>query len=362
MPDISITCRGRLLKTLLFIFIIVALASCGGTPGQSGLVRVGWQTPWATQGQVVQVLKHTNALELRGLKAEFKGFNYGGPLNEAALAGEVDVIFTADQPAATLLARGSKWTIVGRLMYNRVAIYVPPDSDIRTVAELKGKRVAMPFGAAAQRVALKAIQDAGLDPDKDVTSINLDIYEQNNIVQAGDRRSWGSVDALVGFDPTPALFESKGLARMLYVGRVVSLVLISDDYLRRHPDESKRFLQAFIRSWHYYATHQEQANEWFLRESRLQFDPSVLNIAAAVEPNIKARSVQDIRATLNQEDIDTMEAAARFLHDRRMAPVLVKMSEHYDPSYINAAQQHLINAGDAPELRVADGAEGQGRN
>lgn len=362
VPYILIAGRGRPLTTLLVLVGLAALLSCGGASPQPGMVRVGWQTPWATQGQVVQVLKHTNALELHGLKAEYKGFNYGGPLNEAALAGEVDVIFTADQPAATLLARGSKWTIVARLMYNRVAIYVPPDSDIRSVVELKGKRVAMPFGAAAQRVALKAMQDAGLDPDKDVTSVNLDIYEQNNIVQAGDRRSWGSIDALVGFDPTPAIFESKGLARMLYVGRVVSLVLMSDDYLRKHPDESTRFLQAFIRSWHYYATHQAQANDWFLQESRLQFDPSVLDTAAAVEPNIKARAVGDIRATLNQEDIDTMEAAARFLHDGRMAPVLVKMSEHYDPAYVNAAQQQIVGADDAVELRVVNEAAGRGRD
>ena len=113
-------------------------------------IRIGWQIPWATQGQLTQILKHTDILEKNGLKAEFKGFNYGPPLNEAALAGEVDVIFTADQPAATLLTKNPNWVIIGRLMYNRVSLYVPPKSAITSVADLRGKTVAMPFGAAAQ--------------------------------------------------------------------------------------------------------------------------------------------------------------------------------------------------------------------
>ena len=47
------------------------------------------------------------------------------PLNEAALAGEVDVLFTADQPALALCHRDRKWKMIGRLMYNRVGTFVP---------------------------------------------------------------------------------------------------------------------------------------------------------------------------------------------------------------------------------------------
>ncbi|MEI6672758.1 MAG: hypothetical protein WCL02_05530 [bacterium] len=55
------------------------------------------------------------------------------------------MILTADQPAATLLSKNPNWTIVGRLMYNRVSLYVPKGSDITSVSQLKGKTVAMPF-------------------------------------------------------------------------------------------------------------------------------------------------------------------------------------------------------------------------
>lgn len=328
-----------------FGWLALLLSACAGQPAAEPTdltpIRIGWQTPWATQGQITQTLAHTNVLALNGLQAEFKGFTYGGPLNEAALAGEVDVLFTADQPAATLLSRDSGWVIIGRLMYNRVAIYVPPNSPIQTVADLQGKRVAMPFGAAAQRDALKAIQAAGLDPAADIESINLDILEQAAIVAAGDGSSWGEIDALVGFDPTPAIFEQAGQARMLHVGQVVSLVLMSQAYMDQHPNAAEQFMRAFTEAYYYYATHQDTANTWFQTASQLTFDPSVLDVAASVEPNVQATSPAEVRVTLNEADLQIMEEAAAFILEQGLIQQPVDMRAHVDMRYAEAAMAAL---------------------
>ena len=127
-------------------------------------IRVGWQETWATQGQLSVILQQSEILSELGFEAEFVGFSYGAPLNEGALAGEVDVLFTADQPAIALCNRDSSWGMIGRLMYNRVGTFVPPDSSIQTVADLKGKTIGIPFGAAAHRETLGAVRAAGLDP------------------------------------------------------------------------------------------------------------------------------------------------------------------------------------------------------
>lgn len=304
-------------------------------------IRIGWQIPWATQGQITQVLAHTNILERNGLKGEFKGFSYGGPLNEAVLAGEVDVIFTADQPAAILLSKGVDQLIIGRLMYNRVALYVPPESPIKSLTELRGKKIAMPFGAAAQRVALKAIQDVGLNPLTDINSIHLDIYEQTGIVQSGTKESWGEIDALVGFDPTPAIFEHEGKARMLHVGRVVSVIVMSKKFISEYPQIPTRFLQAFTEAYLYYATHQEQANKWFKEASRLNFDTSVLDIAASVEPNVKAMNISDVRIMITEEDLKIMNEAASFIYDQGIIKNRVDIRSHIDMIYANEASKAL---------------------
>ena len=322
------------------LLLLVACASEDAADEQTP-IRIGWQTPWATQGQITQALVNTNALELNGLDGEFKGFSYGGPLNEAALADEVDVIFTADQPAAMLLSTGAEWEIIGRLMYNRVAVYVPPNSPIQSLADLEGKNGAIPFGAAAQRDALKAIQEAGLDPATDINSINLDILEQSGVVQAGTSESWGDIDALVGFDPTPALFEDAGLARMLHVGTVVSLVLMSKNYIAENPDAPGQFMQAFAEAYYYYAAHQEQANSWFKDASQLDFDLSVLDIAASVEPNVMAQSINDIRITLTEEDLRVLDDAAAFILEQGLITSPVDMRSHVNMDYATAVSSQL---------------------
>jgi len=297
-------------------------------------VRIGWQTPWATQGQLTQILKYTDILKNNEIEGDFKGFTYGGPLNEAALAGEVDIIFTADQPAATLLAKDEKWTIIGRLMYNRVSLYVPPMSPITTLADLKGKTVAMPFGAAAQRVALKAEQDAGLDPKVDVNNINLGIYEQSDLVRDPNAKKWGTIDAMAGFDPTPAIFEEKGLVKNLHVGKVVSVIVVSNDFINRNPDSVSRFLKSFNEAYDYYRNNISQADTWFVAEPGLDITPRALEIAADVEPNLKVTSKNEIRIGFNDEDYKIMQEAADFIFDQGLVKKRVIMREHVDTSFL----------------------------
>jgi hypothetical protein len=73
-------------NTLAFALLTCPMAlslQCHGA-GASELesttpIRIGWQIPAATQGQVLQVLKRTNVLESHGLKPIFVPFSYGGP-------------------------------------------------------------------------------------------------------------------------------------------------------------------------------------------------------------------------------------------------------------------------------------------
>ena len=300
-------------------------------------MRIGWQVPWATQGQLTQILKRTAIMKNNGLKGDFKGFNSGAPLNEAALANGVDVIFTADQPAATLLSNNPDWVIIGRLMYNRVSLYVPPKSPIETVVDLKGKTVGMPFGAAAQRMALKAEEDAGLDPKKDVNNVNLDIYEQSDLVRDPNVTKWGTMDALAGFDPTPAIFEEKGLIRTLTVGKIVSVIVMSKDYIKSKPEAPVKFLKSFHAAYDYYRNNRSTADEWFTTESKLTITPKALEIAASIEPNLSVKSASEIRLEFTDDDYNILQEAADFIYDQSLVKTKVTMKDHIDLSYLQKA-------------------------
>ncbi len=278
-------------------------------------IRIGWQTTWATQGQLVAVLKHTDILERNGFTAEFAGFPYGGPLNEGALAGAVDVLFTADQPALSLAAKAPSWGIVGRLMYNRVGTFVPADSPVQGVKDLAGKSLAVPFGAAAQREAMEAIGAAGLDPRKDVKLVNLGVEELLGVVRAGatDGR-WGAIDAGAAWDPTFAQIEQSGNARTIASSVVTSVVVMDDAYVKAHPRADARFMTALAMAYDVYRADPARADRWFRDEAKLPFELDVLTVAASVEPNLKAASPAELRVHLTDEDVAGLAEAATYMH------------------------------------------------
>lgn len=68
--------------TFIFIGIIVLVSlslvllkdrdSTSSVVPELAHVRIGWQTPWATQGQLTEILKHTDILKNNGIKGDFK--------------------------------------------------------------------------------------------------------------------------------------------------------------------------------------------------------------------------------------------------------------------------------------------------
>lgn len=299
-------------------------------------IRVGWQTAWAVQGQIAQSLQHTDALEKNGLKGEFKGFTFGSPLNEAALAGAVDVIFTGEQPAINLIGKSDKWKVVARLFNTRLAIIVPPDSGITDVKDLRGKTIAIPFGSTAHRLALNWLEEAGLTPDKDVTVINLDIAEQAGVVGAGSKSTWkNDISAVASWDPNIAIFESRGLAKILKYDTGLALVVMSDDYISAHPEAAKSFLKAYLESYYYYITHQSEANKWFADAAQIKFDPSLLDVAASFEPNMKIKNFPDLDVRITDQHIQSMQAAGDFGYERKLIPA--------KPNIPNAIKTNLLD-------------------
>ena len=76
----------EILSSGLFAFLVLFAFEARGAGGADSAVpiRIGWQIPAATQGQVLQVLKRTSVLEDHGLKPILVPFSYGGPQVESA--------------------------------------------------------------------------------------------------------------------------------------------------------------------------------------------------------------------------------------------------------------------------------------
>lgn len=276
-------------------------------------IRIWWQTTRSTQWQLVGIFKNTEILKQNWLISSFVWVSYGWPLNEAAMAWQVDVILTADQPAATLLSKNPNWTIVGRLMYNRVSLYVPKGSDITSVSQLKGKTVAMPFWAAAQRMTIEEEIKSWLNPKTDVNNINLWIMEQSDLVKDANVKKWWNISAMAWFDPTPAVFEEKGLVNILKTWQVVSVIMMSNDFIAKNPDAPKKLMDSFVDAYDFYRTNVIQSNKWFVEDSKLNISDNVFETCSALEPNLFVKNKKDIRINFTENDLASLQNAANFL-------------------------------------------------
>ncbi|MDD5032065.1 MAG: ABC transporter substrate-binding protein [Patescibacteria group bacterium] len=273
-------------------------------------IRIGWQTAWIPQAQLAETLKHTDILEKNGLAGDFKGFSYGGPLVEAAVAEQVDVLFVADLPAIVLLSKTDKFSIISRLDDFRNGLIVPASSTVQSIADLKGKVISVPFGSAPQTQTTKFIRENGFDPIKDFQFKNLDILEQSNVIQGGAQDSWGEIDAFATWDPTLAIFENNGKARALKIFTPVGVVLMSNDFIREHEEAAKNFQKSFIEGYYYYAKNQAQADQWLKEETGFQEPQAVIDKMTSLEKNLLAKDVKDIDINIYDQHIKDMKTIA----------------------------------------------------
>lgn len=97
-------------------------------------------------------------------KVAWSDFTAGPPMLQAMSAGAVDIGSVGDAPPIFAAAGGSKIAVVTALQANPLgsAILVPANSPIRTLAELRGKRIAVTQGSSANYHLLAILKKAGL--------------------------------------------------------------------------------------------------------------------------------------------------------------------------------------------------------
>src|SRR4051794_11072513 len=124
-----------------------------------------------------ELAKLTGAFDDAPYKVKFARFDYGPPLVQAAASGDIDLGYVGTVPPITGAAKQFGFKIVATQHGSDVTkaaenIIVPKDSPIQTLADLKGKRIAIPQGSSAHGLALLALKSVGLTP-KDVELVYL---------------------------------------------------------------------------------------------------------------------------------------------------------------------------------------------
>jgi sulfonate transport system substrate-binding protein len=153
-------------------------------------------------------------LNRQGITVTWSEFTSGPPLLEALAAGKVDVGETGDAPVIFAQAKNAPVVYFGQSQPNpeAVALLVPQGSPIRTLADLKGKKVAYARGSSAVPLVVNALTKGGLKLS-DITSVYLQPPDARVAFESG------KIDAWAVLDPFYAAAEVGTSARVLVNGR-----------------------------------------------------------------------------------------------------------------------------------------------
>lgn len=254
--------------------------------------------------------------------------------NEALRGGAVDVGSTAG--SAALLARSNGSPIKAIDIFsqpNWSALVVRGDSDITSVADLKGRQVAATTGTDPYFFLLQSLEEAGVDP-AEVTIQNLQHADGRTALDTGQ------VDAWSGLDPIMAAAEAESGDKIIYENvdfNSYGFLNATEDFLATSPDLAQSVVNAY-----------ERARAW--AQENPEETAAILAETAGIAPEVAqatlARTALDVdpvpgedqRAVL--EEIGPIFVANGDVPDQAL--IDAALEDLFEPSYAEAADPEAI--------------------
>lgn len=246
------------------------------------------------------------------VKIEALEFANGPAANEAFLAGELDVASQiGDQPILIGIQSGVKSVVIGRSMKSRAeGLVVANDSDIETVADLKGKSIAVYIGTSYQKVLLQILQDAGLS-ESDVEFVN--ITDANSSIAALSRNE---VDAIFITNYQFLTAEENGVGRVIADGTEHSnyaFLEFSQEFYDAYPDLVEKYVRAYKKAEQIVKEDPEKAYREIAEYLEMETD----EVKKVVEAN-------DYSLTLDDDTREDFSLTAQFMVDQELIDSLVE--------------------------------------
>ncbi|MEU0600675.1 ABC transporter substrate-binding protein [Streptomyces sp. NPDC006393] len=233
--------------------LALSLTGCGGGGGGSGASSSGRETvtvaalPLA-DGAALYLARDRGLFAKEGLDVRIQPVQQSIQALPALANGQVDVIAGANY--VTFLQADEKGTLDLRIISEGVRmaphmmdVLVPKDSDIKTLADLPGKKVAVNI--------LNNIQSLTLDAILDQRGLGHPVYRQIAFPQMGPALQRHQVDAVHAAEPFDSAIQSQAGARVLAdggSGPVASLPIsgyvTTRQYAEKHPKAAAAFRRA----------------------------------------------------------------------------------------------------------------------
>ncbi len=273
-------------------------------------------------------------------------FNGWPELKEAFLSGDMPATFMLAPMAMALHEQGVPIKIVFLGHRDGSALMVRKNSDIRTMTDLKGRRVAVPNRFSNQYLMInKGLRDHGMT-GKDITLLEMPPPDMPAALYAG------AVDAIISGEPFMGQTELDGYGRVLYQARdlwpnFISCVLVaSDELIRDHPDRVQEMVTGIAQSglWLDKSMDNRMKAADVVAESYYNQDPRLLKFVLSKPPD----RVTYTKLRLARDDF-------RLIEDLALEAGIVRGRQRYEDYTDDRFSENTTGLGpyawEAPDVR-----------
>jgi taurine transport system substrate-binding protein len=198
IPLITLT-AGVLVASAL-TFLVGCKSKAAAKPAE---IRIGFQV--SPNGELLAKALGLAEQKFPGIKVSWKQFDSGRDVNTAIAAGGIDFGLVGTPPGAAGVARGLPYQVYyfHDIIGTSEALVVKTKANIKSIQDLKGKKIATTFGSTSHFSLLSALRLSGVNP-ADVTLLDL---QQPDLIAAWQR---GDIDGGYVWQPTQAKLVNAG--------------------------------------------------------------------------------------------------------------------------------------------------------
>ncbi|HLO87132.1 MAG TPA: ABC transporter substrate-binding protein [Nostocaceae cyanobacterium] len=257
---LSVTLGNRLISrrkfaTSIICFLLLSTTACSQGQKASSNANAATQTPVLRVGYAGLTsapigpfgwAKQKGILEREGLKEiRLAKFANGPDLNEALVAGQLDIGIYGDTPAIVLRARGIKTRLIRVNQYNVNAWLITKKNGGSSLAELKGQKVATQKGSYMHRYLLGLLEQTGIA--KDIKVVHLSTREAEAALERGDIAAYAAPSELgvylksKGYPAIDEALKHPGLAG-------TSVIVATEEFLDKQPEFTQKLNQILAES------------------------------------------------------------------------------------------------------------------
>ncbi len=230
-------------KIIAIIIAVIVVAVAGAyffMGGANDTVTIGYLP--SDHDAALFVADAQGKFQENGINTKLVQFNNGGDLMTAMASGEVDVGYVGITPVLSSIEKGVPVKVISAAQTEGSGIVVAKNSDINSVSDLAGKKIATPGEASIQHMLLTYyLDDNGMSID-DVKVSAMKVPSMNDALKTN------KIDGMITFEPYVTIAEENGAEELVDSADILPdhpccVVVASDKFIKDNPNETAKIVE-----------------------------------------------------------------------------------------------------------------------